>query len=174
MKDLIPVERIAQKIYLIRGQKVMLDSDLAELYGVKTAALNQAVKRNLKRFPGNYMFQLTRDEYNSLRSQIVTLEKSGRGKYAKYQPHAFTEHGVVMLSSVLKSQRAIQVSLMVVEVFVKLRQMLSTNTELAHKIEQLERKIEKHDEEITAIFEAIRQILRPPEEQRQKQIGFRP
>jgi CRISPR/Cas system-associated endonuclease Cas3-HD len=120
------------------------------------------------------LFQLTRDEYKSLRSQIVTLEKSGRGKYAKYQPYAFTEHGVVMLSSVLKSQRAIQVSLMVVEVFVKLRQMLSANTELAHKIEQLERKIEKHDEEITAIFEAIRQILRPLEKQKQKQIGFRP
>ncbi len=171
MKELIPVEVIAQKIYLIRGQKVMLDSDLAELYGVEIKALNQAVKRNKDRFPENFMFQLTKVEYDSLRSQFVTLK---RGEHRKYLPYTFTEHGVVMLSSVLNSRRAIQVSLMVVEAFVKLRQMLSTNKELSHKLEQLERKIEKHDEEITAIFDAIRQLIRQPEKPKHKQIGFRP
>ncbi len=148
----------------------MLDRDLAGLYGVATKVLNQAVKRNIKRFPEDFMFQLTKEEDYSLWSQSVTL-KTGRGKHQKYLPYAFTEQGVAMLSSVLHSERAIQVNIAIMRAFVKLREILSTHKELAHKLEELERKIERHDVEIKGIFDAIRQLMIPPEKTKKK-IGF--
>lgn len=169
MKELILVEMIERKIYLIRGQKVMLDSDLAELYEVKTKVLLQAVKRNIQRFPDDFMFQLTNQEVSSLRSQIVTSSSGHGGR--RYLPYVFTEQGVAMLSSVLNSERAVQVNIAIMRVFVKLREMISTNKELAHKLGLLERNIEKHDEEIKAIFSAIRQLMTPPETTKRK-IGF--
>lgn len=170
MKDLIVHEAIEQKIFDIRGHKVMLDSDLAELYGVATKVLLQAVKRNLNRFPEDFMFILKYQDAAALRSQIVTLKK-GRGEHRKYLPYVFTEQGVAMLSSVLNSERAVQVNIAIMRAFVKLREMLSTNKELAHKLAQLERKIEKHDDEIKLIFDAIRQLMTPPETKKRK-IGF--
>lgn len=170
MKELISHEAIEQRIFNIRGQKVMLDSDLAELYKVETRTLIQAVKRNINRFPSDFMFQLNYQEVASLRSQIVT-SKSGRGG-RRYMPYVFTEQGVAMLSSVLNSERAIQVNIAIMRAFVKLREILSTHKELAHKLEQLERKIEKHDDEIKLIFDAIRQLMTPPETKKKK-IGFR-
>jgi hypothetical protein len=171
MKELIPVEVIERKIYLIRGEKVMLDSDLADLYGVMVKVLNQAVKRNIRRFPEDFMFQLTQEEDESLRSQIVTLKK-GRGEHRKYLPNVFTEQGVAMLSSVLNSDRAIEVNIQIMRAFVKLREMLSSNKELAHKLTLLENRIEKHDGEIKAIFNAIRQLMVPLETKSKKPIGF--
>ena len=170
MKALIPIEIIERKIYLIRSQKVMLDSDLAELYGVKTFNLNKAVKRNIDRFPQDFMFQLTKEEADSLRFQIGMSKSEGRGG-RRYLPHAFTEQGVAMLSSVLRSERAIHVNIAIMRVFVKLREFLSTHKELAHKLAELERKIERHDEEIKAIFDAIRQLMTPPQKAKRK-IGF--
>jgi phage regulator Rha-like protein len=183
MQIIVPVEVIEKKILLIRGQKVMLDSDLAELYGVETFNLNKAVKRNSERFPEDFMFQLTKEEADSLRFQIGILKaggqarsqsveiKSGRGQHRKYLPYVFTEQGVAMLSSVLHSKRAIQMNIAIMRTFVKLKEMLSTNKELASKLSQLERKIEKHDGEIKLIFDAIRQLMVPPEIKK-KRIGF--
>jgi hypothetical protein len=170
MKTLIPLEVIEKKIFLIRGEKVMLDSDLAELYGVETFNFNKAVRRNIDRFPEDFMFQLSREEADSLRFQIGMSKKTGRGG-RRYLPYVFTEQGVAMLSSVLRSSQAVQVNISIMRAFVKLRELLSTNKELAHKLEQLERKIEKHDEEIKAIFNAIRQLMRPLEKPKRK-IGF--
>ena len=135
-------------------------------------SLNQAVKRNIRRFPEDFMFQLTQEEDESLRSQIVTLKK-GRGEHRKYLPNVFTEQGVAMLSSVLNSERAIQVNVVIMRAFVKLRAFLSANKELAHKLTLLENRIEKHDGEIKAIFNAIRQLMVPPETKSKKPIGFR-
>ena len=165
---IIPVELIEKKIYLIRGHKVMLSTDLAELYGVEVRVLVQAVKRNIERFPEDFMFQLSKEEYENLKSQIVI---SSWGGARRSRPYAFTEQGVAMLSSVLRSERAIQVNIAIMRAFVKLRQILSTHKELAYKLAELERKIEKHDEEIKAIFEAIRQLMTPPEKPRSR-IGF--
>jgi len=167
MKIIIPDEVIERKIFMIRRQKVMIDKDLAKLYGVGTKVLNQAVKRNIRRFPDDFMFQLSWEEAESLRSQIVTLNNaktgtSRRGKHIKYLPYAFTEHGVAMLSSVLNSERAIQVNILIIRAFVKLRKILSVHKELAHKLEKLERRVGKHDEAIQGIFEAIRQLMEPP------------
>ncbi len=170
MNPIVPIEVIEKKIYLIRSRKVMLDSDLAELYMVETRTLIQAVKRNINRFPSDFMFQLDYQEVASLRSQIV-ISKTGRGG-RRYQPYVFTEQGVAMLSSVLNSERAIEVNIAIMRAFVKLREMLSTNKELAHKFAQLERKIEKHDDEIKLIFDAIRQLMAPPETKKRK-IGYR-
>ena len=168
--SLIPQETIEGKILLIRGRKVMLDSDLAVLYGVETKQLTRQVRRNIDRFPDDFMFQLTREEYNELlRCQIGTLK---RGQHSKYLPYAFTEHGILMLSSVLNSKKAIQVNIQIMRTFVKLRQILSTNKELVHKLSQLERETEKHDAEIQAIFKTIRQLMTPPEKQK-KRIGYR-
>lgn len=169
MKAIVPVEIIERKIFLIRGQKVMLDSDLAELYGVETKILNKAVKRNALRFPKDFMFQMTVAESDFLRFQFGT-SKSGRGG-RRYLPHVFTEQGVAMLSSVLNSERAILANIAIMRAFVKLREVLSTHKALAHKLEQLEKKIEKHDEEITAIFEALRLLMAEPEP-KEKKIGF--
>ncbi|MBL7170813.1 MAG: ORF6N domain-containing protein [Candidatus Omnitrophica bacterium] len=161
---------IEQKIFFIRGHKVMLDKELAKLYGVSTKRLNEQVKRNVKRFPEDFMFQLTWEEAESSRSQFATLKK---GRNIKYLPYAFTEQGVAMLSGVLNSERAVQVNIAIMRAFVRLRQILSTNKELAHKLAQLERKTEKHDTEIRAIFEAIRQLMAPPERPKRK-IDFHP
>ncbi|HBI23259.1 MAG TPA: DNA-binding protein, partial [Nitrospiraceae bacterium] len=170
MDAIVPIELIESKIYLIRGHKVMLDSDLAELYGVETRALVQAVKRNIGRFPQDFMFQLNNQEVITLRSQIV-ISKSGKGG-RRFIPYVFTEQGVAMLSSVLNSERSILVNIAIMRAFVKLREILSVNKELAHKLAQLERKIEKHDTEIRVIFDAIRQLMATPEP-KEKKIGFR-
>jgi len=167
MKDLIPVERIEQRIYIIRGQKVLLSTHLAELYGVEVRALIQAVKRNIERFPEDFLFQLNGDEYKNLKSQIVISSWGG----IRSRPYAFTEQGVAMLSSVLRSKRAILVNVSIMRTFVKLRNLLSTHKELSAKLSQLENKIEKHDEDIHAIFEAIRQLMNTPEKPKKK-IGF--
>jgi len=165
---LVPQELIEHKIIMIRGQRVMLDKDLAELYGVSTKVLNQAVKRNIERFPEDFMFRLTKIE----REEVVTnCDHLTSLKFSSQSPYAFTEQGVAMLSSVLNSKRAIQVNIGIMRAFVKLRQILSTNKELAYKLSELERKIEKHDTEIQAIFEAIRQLMRPPEKPK-RTIGF--
>ncbi len=159
----IPVERIKQSIVLIRGQKVMLDRDLANLYEVETRVLNQAVGRNIKRFPEDFMFALTRDEIMRI-SQIVT---SSDIKYAK-RVHAFTEQGVAMLSSVLRSERAIEVNIAIMRAFVQLREMLASNAELARKLKQMDKK---YDEQFKIVFEATRQLMTPPAKPRKK-IGF--
>lgn len=168
MDPIVPAEVIEQKIYLIRGQKVMLDKDLAALYGVETRVLNKAVKRNIDRFPEDFMFQLNNEEFGNLKFHFGTSSWGGTRKL----PYAFTENGVAMLSSVLSSKRAVQVNIAIMRAFVKLREILSTHKELAHKLAQLDRKIEKHDEEIKLIFDAIRQLMAPPETKKRK-IGFR-
>ena len=163
MPDIIPKERIANKIYAIRDIKVMLDRDLAELYGVETRVLNQAVRRNLKRFPEDFMFELTRDEIMRI-SQIVTSSKI---KYSK-RVHAFTEQGVAMLSSVLNSERAIQVNILIMRAFTQLRSMLSTHEDLKRKIESMERK---YDRQFRVVFDAIKQLI-DTESKPKKKIGF--
>jgi hypothetical protein len=166
MKGLIPQEIVENKIYLIKGYRVMLDKDLARLYGVETRVLNQAVKRNAKRFPEDFMFYLTRDEIKGI-SQIVTSLKFYK------RVTVFTEQGVAMLSGVLNSDRAIQANIAIMRAFVKLRQIISTHKELVHKLEELERKIEKHDVDIRLIFGAIRQLMAPPSEKPRRMIGFK-
>ena len=166
MEAIVPVEAIERKIYLIRSQKVMIDRDLAQLYDVETRVLNQAVRRNIERFPPDFMFALTRDEIRDL-SQIVISSN------IKHSPNVFvfTEQGVAMLSSILKSERAVQVNIAIMRAFVKLREILSTHKELAHKLAEHERKIEKHDGEIKVIFDAIRGLMAAPEPKKKK-IGF--
>jgi hypothetical protein len=165
----IPVDRIEKAIFLIRGHKVMLDAELAELYGVTTKRLNEQVRRNLSRFPADFMFQLEDQEASALRSQFAT-SKEGRGG-RRYLPYVFTEQGVAMLSSVLRSERAIQVNIAIMRVFVRLREMMATHKELAIKLKELEGRIQDHDEQIVAIFEAIRQLMKPPKPPRRR-IGF--
>ncbi len=151
---LAPVERIEKAILLIRGEKVMLDRDLAELYGVQTRVLVQAVKRNRNRFPPDFMFQLSWEEVEQLsRSPFVILK---RGLNIKYAPYAFTEQGVAMLSSVLRSARAIEVNVVIMRAFVRLRELLATHKDLARKLEQVEHKLGEHDQKFHVIFEAIR------------------
>ena len=188
-REIIPIEHIAQRIVYLRQQKVILDFDLAALYGVATKVLNQAVRRNRERFPDDFMFQLTTEEVSNLKSQnvtsnlqtvgnqsatinwsqIVTSSRKYRG--ATYRPYAFTEQGVAMLSSVLNSERAVKVNIAIMRAFVKLRQTLETNRELARKFAELEKRVGKHDEEIAAIIDAIRQLMAPPEKPR-REIGF--
>ena len=165
----IPHERIESKIYFIRGKKVMLDRDLADLYDVETKVLNQAVKRNVERFPKDFMFYLTKKELQNWKSQIVTSNSEKMG--LRKSPLAFTEHGILMLSSVLHSQRAIQVNIAIMRAFVKLREVLATHKELAQKFKELEHRVGRHDEEIQAIFDAIRQLMSPPQKPKGK-IGF--
>ncbi len=164
----IPSERIEQAILLIRGQKVMLDCDLAELYAVETSNLNKAVKRNLDRFPEDFMFQLTREEWDALRFQIGTSNKTARGG-RRYFPYAFTEQGVAMLSSVLRSKRAVKVNIEIMRAFVRLRQLMATHADLARKLADLERK---YDKQFQVVFEAIRQLMTPPDPPRRPIIGF--
>jgi hypothetical protein len=157
-----------RSILLLRGQRVMLDRDLAALYGVTTGNLNKAVKRNLDRFPADFMFRITLEEAHGSRFQLGSLK---RGQNFKYLPYAFTEQGVAMLSTVLKSRRAVQVNIAIMRAFVRLRETLSLHKELASKLADLERKIEGHDESIRTLFEAIRQLMTPPPAER-KQMGF--
>jgi hypothetical protein len=165
--EIIPVEAIAQVIYVLRGQRVLLDRDLAALYGVETRALNQAVKRNVARFPSDFMFQLSREEIGRISQSVTSLS---RLKFSK-QVRAFTEQGVAMLSSVLNSERAVQVNIAIMRAFVRLRETLATNRELARKFAELEMRVGTHDEEIGAIIEAIRQLMAPPKKPR-REIGF--
>jgi len=158
---------IEQQIYLIRGQRIILDRNLAELYQVSTKALVQAVKRNLKRFPSDFIYLLTRQEVANLRSQNVTSSWGGR----RYLPYAFTEQGIAMLSSVLKSERAIQVNIAIMRTFVKLKRAALEHKDLAEKFRQLEKRMDEHDEEIKEIFEAIRKLMSPPDSPKRR-IGF--
>lgn len=168
MTELIPVESIISKIVFLRGEKVLLDRDLAELYGVETKQLKRAVRRNIKRFPDDFMFELTQEEYNSLRYQFGTLN---RGAHSKYPPMVFTEQGVSMLSSVLHSERAIEVNIAIMRAFVQLRRMIVTHEELARKLSGLETQFEGHDEKIQAIFKVIHELINP-DNKPQKKIGF--
>jgi len=188
-KEIIPVQQIAKAIHRVRGEKVLLDFDLATLYGVPTKTLNQAVKRHATRFPEDFMFQLSAEETRFLRSQFVTAKSqavdnqwilpnwsqfvtsSRKHRGRRYRPYAFTEQGVAMLSSVLNSERAVKVNIAIIRAFVKLRQTLETSRELAHEFSELEKRLGKHDEEIGAILEAIRQLMAPPEKPR-REIGF--
>jgi hypothetical protein len=166
-KEIVPIQRIAESIFVLRGQKVILGQDLASLYGVSVGALTQAVKRNTNRFPRDFVFQLTVQELSNLKSQFVISSWGGR----RARPYAFTEQGVAMLSSVLNSERAVKVNIAIMRAFVKLRETLETNRELARKFEELERRVGTHDEEIAAILEAIRQLMAPSKQSR-REIGF--
>ena len=169
--QLIPVERISSKIYLIREEKILLDKDLAELYGVQTKHLIQAVKRNMSRFPHDFMFQLSKEEFKNLKSQIVTSSWGGR----RYLPYAFTEQGVAMLSSVLNSERAVKVNIAIMRAFVKIRRILESNEQLAKKLKMLEietrEKFTKHQQQISLIFEAINELMTEKEKPKRR-IGF--
>jgi len=166
-REVVSIQLIAQSIFLIRGQRVMLSQDLATLYGVAVKVLNQAVKRNAVRFPIDFVFQLKAEELANLKSQFVT---SSWGGPRRARPYAFTEQGVAMLSSVLKSERAVKVNIAIMRAFVKLRQTLETNRELAQKFEELEKRVGKHDKEIAAIIDAIRQLMASPEKPK-REIG---
>ena len=190
MKDLIPTEQIERAIFLIRGQKVILDTDLARLYGVTAKRLNEQVKRNRHRFPDDFAFQLSSAEFASLRSQIAISSQqpidskennlnwsqfatsSSRHRGAVYRPWAFTEHGAIMAANVLYSRRAVQMSVYVVRAFVRLRAILATHKELDKKLAELERRVKSHDEHIQSLFEAIRRLM-APEIPRARRIGFR-
>jgi ORF6N domain len=167
---MVPDELLMNKIYLIRGQKVMLDMDLAELYQVGTKRLNEQVRRNKLRFPADFMFRLTSKEWNSLRSQIAT-SNTGRGGI-RYLPYAFTEQGVAMLSSVLNSETAIRVNIRIIRVFTKMRELLLTHKDILLQLEKMENKIASHDGDITVIFDYLKQLLNPPNPPRNK-IGFK-
>jgi hypothetical protein len=165
-RALIPGERIERSIFIIRGQKVMLDADLASLYGVPTKSLNLAVRRNAGRFPSDFMFQLTSEEYSALRLQNETSK--GRGG-RRYRPYVFTEHGVAMLSSVLNSERAVQVNIAIMRAFARLRELLATHRDLAQRLDELERK---YDARFRAVFEVIRRLTAPSPGTGKRRIGF--
>ena len=168
----IPLEVIARRIYLIRGHRVMLDSHLAELYQVPTKVLNQAVRRNLSRFPEDFMFQLSDEEAASLRSQSVTLDK-GRGRHSKYAPLVFTEQGIAMLASVLTSERAVQMNIAIVRTFVRLRELLASSKDLSNRLEQLEATVDQHASVINLLAEEINNLKVLPSEVPPRRIGFR-
>ncbi|MRR58045.1 MAG: ORF6N domain-containing protein [Deltaproteobacteria bacterium] len=163
----VPMEVIKGKIYLIRGQKVLLDSDLADLYGIETKNLNKAVKRNLSRFPQDFMFQLTSEESKGLRFQIGTSNEAGRGG-RRYNPYVFTEQGIAMLSSVLNTDRAVQVNIAIMRAFVQLRELTTSNRAIAKRLDELEKK---YDTQFKVVFDAIREMMAPPEKKVRK-IGF--
>lgn len=178
----MPLETITHHILLLRGQKVLLDTDLAALYDVPTKRFNEQVRRNLERFPADFMFQLTEDEWAALRSQFATL-KTGRGQHRKYMPYAFTEHGAIMAATILNSPRATEVSVYVVRAFVRLREVLASNAELAKRLDDLEQSTEalamQHDTfarntraQLKQVFDAIRELMTPPESQKKRPIGF--
>jgi hypothetical protein len=170
---IISEETISDKIYFIRNQKVMLDRDLALLYGIETKVLKQAVKRNISRFPDDFMFELTEIELNSLRSQIVTLKK-GRGQHQKYLPSVFTEHGVLMLSSVLNSDKAIQTNIQIMRIFTKVRQMLLDTTDLKIDIIQIQKKLENHDKNIELVFSYLDELTDKKENTKPRtKIGYK-
>jgi phage regulator Rha-like protein len=173
LQPIIPEETVISKIYFIRNQKVMLDRDLAELYGVETRVLNQAVRRNENRFPDDFMFQLNEHELGNLISQNVTSSWGGHRKL----PYAFTEHGILMLSNVLKSERAIKVSIQIIRVFTKMRELLSTHKDILQKLEQIEQKDIEQDQKIMLIFEYLKQLEQTKqhdiEQQQRSKIGFK-
>ena len=171
--QIIPSEIIVNKIYIIREMKVMIDVDLATMYEVETKYLKRQVNRNIERFPEDFMFQLTREEYNFLRSQIGTLENTGQGQYSKYLPCVFTEQGVSMLSGVLNSSIAIQVHIQIIRIFTKLKELLLTNKDILLKLEQMEKDVKTNKKDIAIIFEALKQLLHSPKEPRRR-IGFKP
>ena len=172
MTDIILQEKIRNKIMLIRGQRVMLDRDLAEFYGVKTGALNQAVKRNRESFPGDFMFQLSKAEVEKWKSQIVISNKEKMGLRKK--PYVFTEHGIAMLSSVLKSKKAVQINIAIMRVFVMVSRIINSSNDLAEKIDELEKKYDKHDRKIKDIFSALHYLIKGKEkEDNKKEIGFK-
>lgn len=162
---------IVDKIYIIRSQKVMLDRDLAEMYGVELKRLNEAVKRNSLRFPEDFMFKLTLEEATASRSQIATLNKT-RGNNIKYLPYAFTEQGVAMLSSVLNSETAIQVNIQIIRVFTKMKQAILDNKEILSRIERIEKKMTQHDEGLETVFKVLKKLLQQPEPNKKESIGF--
>jgi len=164
--SVIPIERIEQRIFLLRGHKVMLSPHLAQLYGVEPKVLLQAVKRNAERFPSDFMFQLTHQEVMHSRSQVVTLKQ---GQNVKYLPYAFTEQGLAMLSSVLHSRRAVRVNVEIMRTFVRLRQLLASHADLAARLEEMEKK---YDAQFKIVFDAIRHLVSPPTAAPRKQIGF--
>ena len=171
----IAEEIIISKIFNIRGKQVMLASDLAELYQVETKVLNQQVKRNIRKFPDRYMFQLTKDEYDHIRSQNVTLK---RGQHSKYLPYAFTELGILMLSSVLNSERAERVNILIIDTFIRLREILFLHKDMAHQVEKILSKLDDHDNQISIIFEYLKQLEQSKQEETdfktRKRIGFKP
>jgi len=170
-ESLIRTDDIEEQILLVRGQKVILDVDLAGLYGVSVKALNQAVKRNRERFPGDFMFRLSRDEIDSIkarRSQFVTFYSF---QYLTHHPYAFTEQGVAMLSSVLRSKRAVQVNIEIMRAFVRMRSLVAQSKDLSHKLAELESRIGTHDKAIRSLFDAIRQLMKPPKKEK-KPVGF--
>jgi len=163
--NILPRERIERSIILLRGHKVMLDRDLAELYGVEVKQLKRQVKRNQDRFPADFMFELSREEYNALRSQLGTFK---RGEHSKYLPYAFTEQGVSMLSSVLRSTRAVQVNIEIMRAFVRLRELMASHKDLVRRLNEMEKK---YDSQFRVVFDAIRELMTPPESKK-RQIGF--
>jgi len=163
-----PVERIASRIHAIRGRRVLIDADLARLYGVSAKRLNEQVRRNLGRFPPDFMFQLEKQEFANLKSQFATSSWGGR----RHLPLAFTEHGTIMAASVLNSDRAIEVSVYVVRAFVRMREALAVHNEIGKQLNELERKVGTHDRAISEILAAIRQLTMPPEGRRRRRIGF--
>ncbi len=171
----VAVDAIAGRILTLRGQRVIIDADLAALYGVPTKRLNEQVRRNVERFPADFMFALDQDEWEALRSQFATL-KTGRGQHRKYLPCAFTEHGAIMAATVLNSPRAVEVSIYVVRAFVQLRELLAGHKELAKRLDQLEARMERklmtQDQAIAGILDAIRQLMAPPPEPKRRPIGF--
>lgn len=169
MTDMIPIERIENKILIIRGKKVLLDSDLAELYQVELSQLKRQVRRNIDRFPKDFMFELTKEEYDSLRCQFGILEK---GRHSKYKPFVFTEQGIAMLSGVLKSNRAIVVNIAIMRAFIKMRELLISNDKLAKKLEELEERIDQHDENTVVIMSTLRKLISKPKENKKRKIGF--
>ena len=168
MTTVVPSESIVNKIVLLRGEKVLLDLDLAELYDVETKQLKRAVRRHINRFPEDFMFQLSKEDFQNLRSHFGTSSWGG----TRYMPMAFTEQGVAMLSSILNSDRAIEVNIAIMRAFVQLRKMIDSHAELSRKLSDLERKMGGQDEQIQAIFEVIRQLMAPPETKKKKKIGF--
>ena len=166
-----PIESIAQRILVVRGRKVLLDADLALLYGVTTKRFNEQVRRNAGRFPEDFMLQLTPEEWSPLRSHFATL-KTGRGTHRKYLPLAFTEHGAIMAATILNSSRATEVSVYVVRAFVRLRELLRSNSELARRLDQLEKRLGTHDRVIAGLVNTIRQLLAEPGPAKGRPIGF--
>jgi hypothetical protein len=173
--SVVAVDAIASRILTVRGQRIIVDADLAALYGVTTKRLNEQVRRNLARFPADFMFMLEPGEWEALRSQIATL-KPGRGQHRKYLPYAFTEHGAIMAATVLNSPQAVNVSVYVVRAFVQLRELLSSHKELAKRLDELEARMERklmtQDQAIVGILDAIRQLMAPPVAAKKRPIGF--
>jgi ORF6N domain len=172
----VPAGTIERRIHFMQSQRVMLDSDLAKLYHVSTKAFNQAVKRNQDRFPKDFMFQLTPNEAKSLRSQPVTLEENakGRGRHAKYAPHVFTEHGIAMLSSILRSKRAVQMNIQIIRAFIRIREITAHHKDLADRVDKLEMAQQRHVSVIKMLAEEIDEIKNPPVSVKRSRIGFRP